>query len=198
MTSVKTPSLEAMLGDKLTAFAPNTIGIRYEDMKLTEVIKQLYDCSRLFRVSKDFKLVRHTYLEISAREIKYRQLIDITSGNCLDDTIDTCKLILSDGKSGVAANYILLKRGILGFGNFVLGRFGLHDAIVCAMDVYICCVILKCGGKEEFLNLLVNVNANNVRAPFLSKTQIRQLMIVSGPIYNDFLKAVWVENQLIS
>ena len=43
---VDIPSLEGLLGDKLTAFAPNTTGIPYfkkDDSMSMEIIKQLYD-----------------------------------------------------------------------------------------------------------------------------------------------------------
>ena len=48
---VKVPSIGDILGDKLTAYAPNTTGIPYlkngKDASM-EIIKQLYDIARLF------------------------------------------------------------------------------------------------------------------------------------------------------
>lgn len=49
--TVRVPSVNDMLGDKLTAFAPNTSGIPYYKNgapKFVEIIKQLYDVGRLF------------------------------------------------------------------------------------------------------------------------------------------------------
>ena len=48
---VQVLSIDGMLGDKLTAFAPDTCGIPYGVNKELEIIKQLYDVSRLFRQS---------------------------------------------------------------------------------------------------------------------------------------------------
>lgn len=48
---VKVPSIDSITGDKLTAFAPNTIGIPYykgSDSFAMEICKQLYDLSKLF------------------------------------------------------------------------------------------------------------------------------------------------------
>ena len=48
---VMTPSIDAITGDKLTAFAPNTIGIPYykgDNIFTMEICKQLFDLSRLF------------------------------------------------------------------------------------------------------------------------------------------------------
>src|SRR5690606_3073828 len=41
--TVPLPSFESILGDKLTAFAPNTTGILYAKNRPVEIIKQLYD-----------------------------------------------------------------------------------------------------------------------------------------------------------
>lgn len=50
---VKIPSVDCILGDKLTAFAPNTTGIPYGKNKELEIIKQLFDVANLFDVTKD-------------------------------------------------------------------------------------------------------------------------------------------------
>jgi len=41
--SINLPSIDSIIGDKLTAFAPNTTGIRYGAGKELEIIKQLHD-----------------------------------------------------------------------------------------------------------------------------------------------------------
>jgi hypothetical protein len=41
--TVQMPTLESIMGDKLSAFAPNTTGILYEKGRPVEIIKQLYD-----------------------------------------------------------------------------------------------------------------------------------------------------------
>lgn len=54
---IKIPSSEELLGDKLTAFAPETIGIPYHKNKSMDIIKQLFDISVLFNLINDFQLV---------------------------------------------------------------------------------------------------------------------------------------------
>ena len=58
---VLVPSIECILGDKLTAFAPHTIGIPLHADKDMEIIKQFYDILTLIDVAKDYSLVRDTY-----------------------------------------------------------------------------------------------------------------------------------------
>jgi predicted nucleotidyltransferase component of viral defense system len=58
---VNVPSLEDILGDKLTAFAPNTTGIPYfkkEDSMSMEIIKQLYDIGNLFDAVSDLETIK--------------------------------------------------------------------------------------------------------------------------------------------
>ena len=61
--TVSIPSLEDILGDKLTAFAPNTTGIPYyksEKSMSMEIIKQLYDIGNLVDASVDLETVKKT------------------------------------------------------------------------------------------------------------------------------------------
>jgi hypothetical protein len=47
----------SILGDKLTAFAPNTTGIPYKKGKHIEIIKQLHDVSKLIDNITDISTV---------------------------------------------------------------------------------------------------------------------------------------------
>ena len=74
---VTVPSADDILGDKLTAFAPNTSGIPYikgdRDCSL-EIIKQLYDVGRLFEHSGNFQHTKDTFTQIGKIELQYRGL----------------------------------------------------------------------------------------------------------------------------
>ena len=99
---VRMPSVESILGDKLTAFAPHTIGIAFhnEDFsndKRLEVIKQLFDVVSLFDIAKDFTAIRDTYFAIAKQEIAFRNLA-ISPKECLLDSFRTALSLLSWGK----------------------------------------------------------------------------------------------------
>src|SRR5690606_7371175 len=67
---VDLPSLEDLLGDKLTAFAPNTTGIPYfkkEDSMSMEIIKQLYDIGNLFDIVTDASIIKKTFYRFADR-----------------------------------------------------------------------------------------------------------------------------------
>lgn len=92
---VTVPTIESILGDKLTAFAPYTTGIEFEyinkrgeivERKL-EVVKQFLDVSKLIEEAKNFEDVKTSYLNVVLQEISYRGL-NITPEEALKDTFD--------------------------------------------------------------------------------------------------------------
>lgn len=73
-TMVVLPTFEAILGDKLTAFAPKTTGILYSKNRPVEIIKQLYDIGFLFDQITDLNVVKESYARVVEEEIGYRKL----------------------------------------------------------------------------------------------------------------------------
>ena len=71
---VALPSVDCVLGDKLTAFAPHTTDISLGTGKDMEVMKQFYDACTLIDEFSDFACIRKTYLSIAASEISYREI----------------------------------------------------------------------------------------------------------------------------
>ena len=95
---VRLPSLDCVLGDKLTAFAPYTTGIPLRAKKDLEVIKQFYDVSTLIDNFRFFDDVKNTYFSVSEAEIRYRGN-ESTSRQALEDTIQAAVCIGSRGKT---------------------------------------------------------------------------------------------------
>ena len=96
--SVKVPSVNCILGDKLTAFAPHTTGVPLRANKDLEVLKQFYDIGVLIKEHTDFADVLKTYKRVVASEIAYRGL-RISHEEVLEDTIAASLVIASRGKS---------------------------------------------------------------------------------------------------
>jgi hypothetical protein len=100
---VNVPSLEDILGDKFTAFAPNTTGIPYfkkEDSMSMEIIKQLYDIGNLFDVAQDLDIIKTTFYQFAKTEIAYRNSEEITESDVLEDIYQTALSIVSRGTDG--------------------------------------------------------------------------------------------------
>lgn len=131
---VKVPSIESILGDKLTVLAPRTTGISYKSNKELELIKQLYDVDKLFNEIENIGEVRESFINIANREIKYRNLTEITYEEVLDDIEEFAKeIIYREDKN----NFEKITTGIRKFSNFMLERKFLIDkeALIAASKV---------------------------------------------------------------
>lgn len=132
---VTVPSVESILGDKLTAFAPNTVGVLYDKGKEQEIIKQLFDIGCLFDEAKDVNEIALSFEKIGAKEINYRKLeIDLT--DILDDIFTTSLLIAKRTKNTEEpekTRFSELTTGIRRFEGFLIAEnFKLEDAILAA------------------------------------------------------------------
>ncbi len=138
---VTVPSIDSIIGDKLTAFAPNTTGIPYFKNKQSfskEIIKQLFDLEKLFDESNNIKVIYKSFKVFALKEINYRN-IDITEKDVLQDIIDTCRIFAKRGRNCTPIqkdNFEELKRGISGFNAFLIsGSFRENEAIRAASKV---------------------------------------------------------------
>lgn len=99
---VKVPSKADLLGDKLTAFAPNTTGIPFVkngSSRSMEVAKQMFDVASLFDVVDDLDTVSRVYKRIVEVEKSYRGLDTIGYKDVLMDTINTSMSFATRGET---------------------------------------------------------------------------------------------------
>ena len=134
---VSIPSLESILGDKLTAYAPNTTGIRYGHAKEQEIIKQLFDVGVLFDDVQQVEVVQKAYQAIVRKELGYRALIATSPEEVLLDTIRTslqlARLKINRATPDDALAVRELATGISAFANFPFGtRFRTDEATTSA------------------------------------------------------------------
>ncbi|WP_299290038.1 nucleotidyl transferase AbiEii/AbiGii toxin family protein [uncultured Mucilaginibacter sp.] len=99
---VKVPSFEDILGDKLTAFAPETTGIPYEKNGISramEIMKQLYDIGGLLTYVEDAETVARTFNIFAKTELNYRNL-EPDVALVLNDIYNTALHVSTNGKDG--------------------------------------------------------------------------------------------------
>lgn len=95
---VPVPGVNGLLGDKLTAFAPQTIGILYNNERSADIVKQLFDVAALFDAATDLTAVAVAYETAHANQCRYRQ--PFTLGQTLDDTIQACLELAQHDRKG--------------------------------------------------------------------------------------------------
>ena len=153
---VTTPDIDNILGDKLTAFAPETTGIPYErsgrSMSM-EIMKQLYDIGLIFEASSDFGATKTAFKEFAKEQLKDRE-IDEDIGLVLDDIYDTALTICTRGKSG-KARFADLEKGIRKVNAFIFfENYHIEKAITDASKAAYLATIIKYDKNEiqKFLN----------------------------------------------
>jgi len=156
-TRVTVPSIDSITGDKLTAFAPNTIGIPYfkgndKQPFSMEICKQLFDLSKLFEQIQNMETVAASFMAFAKQEITYRKNrnseVEITPMTVLQDTVDTCLIITKrgGGSNDEKRKFAELQKGIRAFGTGFLmrGNFRIDDAIPASARIaYLAAKLLK-------------------------------------------------------
>jgi hypothetical protein len=99
---------------------PNTISITYESEKYTEIIKQMYDVSKISKSLGHNHYPVDTYIEMAKKQISWRDL-KLTYKDALRDSITTCLNILTS-RAYDKGKYELLERSMLGINGYVYGN----------------------------------------------------------------------------
>jgi len=142
--TVKMPTFDAILGDKLTAFAPKTTGILYAKNRPVEIIKQLYDIAFLFDNITDLEIVKRSYSKVVQEEIGFRKL-KIGTDEVLNDTWNACYTLAE--RNAESEEFKHLQLGIRNFTNFTISRFSIEEAIIAAAKVAYLTELIKSNFK---------------------------------------------------
>jgi predicted nucleotidyltransferase component of viral defense system len=154
ITEVTTPKTEAILGDKLTAFAPETTGVQYGKGKEIEIIKQLFDIGHLFDMVSDIKIVSDVFEKFAKTELNYRDLSSLSHSDVLDDIIKTAMNISTSGHTD-PDNYGELLSGVNRIKNFIFSeKFQIEKAKVLAAKTAYMASIIK--SKTSIINRFNN------------------------------------------
>jgi hypothetical protein len=170
---VRVPTIEGLTADKLTAFAPGTIGVRYTNHKAAlKILKHCSDIGALFDRCGDMAELFAAYEKIWQVENSYRNSA-FTREQVLDDTIEASRLINLIGLKGCPAseNIQTLETGIGQLDNHIIGkRFSRDEAKVCAANAAWLATALK-RGKSAVI-------------PRYNTEELRSL--AATPLQNDF------------
>lgn len=153
LLTVQIPTVNSITGDKLTAYAPNTIGIHFrvehKDGRVTEkqmeVMKQLFDLGILFDRITNLTHFKQSFATTSEKEIAYRTGQAITQETVLNDIIDTSLMIASMGKFFDAnGDFKHIHTGITQLKSFIYnGAFRIDEAILASSKAaYLAAIIL--------------------------------------------------------
>ena len=147
---VRVPSVGDILGDKLTAYAPNTSGIPYYKEELDcsmEIIKQLYDIARLFDEVKDLDITAKSFSRIAEVQLSYHKL-ENNPNLIFNDVRQTSLCLATRGTEG-NGDFQMLQRGISRIKSFMFrGNYLIDGAIVDAARAAYIATLLEKGQTE--------------------------------------------------
>ncbi len=155
---IKIPTFNNILGDKMTAFAPNTTGIPYFKGKHSmsmEIIKQLFDIGNLFDVQTDIQEIRAVFTKMANIELKYRSMNELNSDDVLKDMFQTAVCISLRGQDK-DCNFEELQKGIKRIKPYIISElFHIDKAILTASKVaYLSAIIMsKQNTCEKFTDI---------------------------------------------
>lgn len=170
--TVRVPSIDCLLGDKLTAFAPETIGVLYNpqprapggeapDPKPIRVLKQLFDVGELFSIAQDLSTVAQAYDRLHAVQNAARGGTHPRE-RCLDDTLDAAYWISQAELRKQEHNdkTEFLRQGIKALDSHVLGPpFNIGSAKVSAARAALLAALLRTGRPVTPLSALRTIPA---------------------------------------
>ncbi|MBN1524676.1 MAG: nucleotidyl transferase AbiEii/AbiGii toxin family protein [Spirochaetales bacterium] len=150
--TVSVPDLENLLGDKLTAFAPNTAGIAYRRNNVSmslEIIKQLYDIGILFKFVNKPEHVRDAFENFARKQIQYRGR-QFSVDDIYEDIFQTALCFSTKGEFGIG-NYGELQDGIKRVKSYIFSEnFSIPKGVTNAsIAAYLAMILRRKTGKIE-------------------------------------------------
>jgi hypothetical protein len=159
--AVPIPSVDSIAGDKLTAYAPHTIGIRFRvehpngqvTEKQMEVMKQLFDLGILFDQMSNLEHFKASFEKTAQKEMAYRAAQGHTREQVLQDIIDTSLVIASQGKFfDTRGIYPHVSMGLRQLKSYIYqGAFRSDEAILASSRAAYLATLLLTGADESIL-----------------------------------------------
>lgn len=180
--SVKTPRLESLLADKLTAFAPGSIGVPLTAQFSQQVIKQLFDIAQLYDHTRDLSALAEDNHNAFQAEARYRGFTG-SHTDYLDDVVQAafhlCALDLKGAPKDRDEENLLYRRGITQLGNHLISTsFRLPEAKVAAAKAARLAMLLKTADFSSGLPvfdpaLFAELREKQVTAPFTCLNRLK-------------------------
>jgi hypothetical protein len=159
-SQVTVPVPEALLGDKLTAFAPNTTGVSFHDPRRLEdsshqVIKQLFDVGQLFDNIVDMEIVRQSYLSVLEKEGGYRHLDGLPQRALLDTLQTSFEICTFESRRQKLPNDEFIRKGIKSMMSDLINQMQfsfLQARLAAAKAAYLVTLLLTDGQKRDYIH----------------------------------------------
>jgi len=206
--TVRVPTVDSLLGDKLAAFAPSTIGILYQpssrvtgelgEPRPIRVMKQLFDVGELLLQASDMTVVTATYHRHFAQQNSYRGG-GFTLEQALNDTVDAAYWLSQIDLKPTVENEktTFFRQGHRALNSHLVGpRFTMQDAKVSAARAALLAMAIRTGRTDGVLGPAVLPEVATFRAQRIigSWSKLGRLRNVSGEAFHRWYQAHLFDN----
>lgn len=174
------PSINSMLGDKLAAFAPGTIGYPYQPFnrrgepdipRPANVVKHLFDLGQLALYGDNLEHAIRSYRNIHREQCQWRGLHDISA--CLEDTQSAAAMaaqVEALNQPAASERIDFFRRGINSVASHMFAEpFGREAARIASGRAALVAEIVK-GDKADFQ--LASVLVQEPDIPYLKQAKL--------------------------
>ncbi len=150
---VKVPTPDGLFGDKMTAIAPNTIGIPLNESREMEFVKQVIDMGVLFNLLGDTEDVIKTFLKTVRIENQFRNA-SYSPNEILDSILDVAfkysqSLLKRSNDNYPEIDY--LNSGLKRVSNHLIGRYTQSDLKLSFAKIAYTCHVIRDKKRTEII-----------------------------------------------
>ncbi|MBU2034516.1 MAG: nucleotidyl transferase AbiEii/AbiGii toxin family protein [Candidatus Omnitrophica bacterium] len=188
---VRVPTPEGLLGDKMTAVSPKTMGIPLNKKRAMEVLKQVIDLGELFDIASDIDDMRQSFLNTAQQENGFRGT-SYSIDEVLDDVTDIAfkySQSLLRGADNSFPEIMLINDGLGKVGNHLREKIDQQDIKTAFAKIVYMASVLKGKVNPRFVK---NVDLSLIQGMALPEKYkiLEKLKIISPEAYFYWVSAV--------
>jgi len=187
--SVTIPSVDSILGDKLCAFGPNTIGVPYNAGKEREIVKQLFDINMLSAHITNINVLAQSFKTIAVKEISYRENSTLTMKDIFHDIRNTAFMMAFGYREKFESDdnrqkYYAIESGRAALKSFIVGSaiIGKETILLAAAQAAYITTLIQHEKTDSFLLFSEQHDVTNYLFAAPPESMLNRLLKLPGGV----------------
>ena len=185
------PTPEGLLGDKMTAVSPNTMGIPLNEKRSMEVLKQIVDLGELFNIANDVDDLRQSFISTAEQENAFRGT-SYSMDEVVDDILDIAfkySQSLLRGADNLFPEITLINDGLGKVSNHLRKKIGQQEIKIALAKIVYMAVVLN---SNKTTKIVKKVDLSLIKGKKLPEEYkiLERLKVVNPEAYFYWVLAV--------
>lgn len=185
------PTPEGLLGDKMTAVSPNTMGIPLNEKRSMEVLKQIIDLGELFNIANDVDDLRQSFISTAEQENAFRGT-SYSMDEVVDDILDIAfkySQSLLRGADNLFPEITLINDGLGKVSNHLRKKIGQQEIKIALAKIVYMAVVLN---SNKTTKIVKKVDLSLIKGKKLPEEYkiLERLKVVNPEAYFYWVLAV--------